>query len=64
MYGELSFSVYIKLAMLLCVRDALMNGDFASNMKLLQNYPEEIDVAIVLKKADEIFQNLEEEGRR
>ena len=52
------FSVYIKLAMLLCVRDSLMSGDFASNMKLLQNFPEDIDIALVLKKADEVYQTL------
>jgi len=52
------FLVYIKLAMLVCARDALINGDFASNMKLLQNYPEEVDVAFILKKADEIYQVL------
>ena len=48
-------SVYILLAMLLCVRDSLMSGDFASNMKLLQNYPEEIDVAKILNKADQLY---------
>jgi len=50
------FLVYILLAMLLCVRESLVSGDFASNMKLLQNYPEEIDVAVILKKADDLYQ--------
>jgi len=51
------FLVYVLLAMLLCVRDSLMNGDFASNMKLLQNYPEDIDVAVILRKADELYES-------
>ena len=34
-----------------------MNGDFASNMKLLQNYPEDIDVAVILRKADELYES-------
>lgn len=31
-----------------------MNGDFASNMKLLQNFPETIDVSSVIKRAKRI----------
>lgn len=42
------------LAMVLLVRDQLLQGDFAANLKLLQNYPHNIDVAVVLKTAEEL----------
>lgn len=35
------------------VRQELLNGDFASNVKLLQNYPP-MDVSLILNKAVEI----------
>merc|ERR1719300_1961084 len=40
-------------SMLCLVRDSLLQNDFASNMKLLQNYPE-IDMRIILAKAEEL----------
>ncbi|GAB4814178.1 hypothetical protein N2152v2_001224 [Parachlorella kessleri] len=40
-------------AMLLHVREELMQGDFAANMKLLQRYPP-VDVLVILKKAEEL----------
>jgi hypothetical protein len=40
--------------MVLLVRDQLLAGDFASNLKLLQHYPQSIDVALVLKTAEEL----------
>ena len=43
------------LAMVLLVREELLSGDFASNMKVLQNYPP-MDVAAVLRKAEELRQ--------
>jgi len=52
------FLVYIQLSMLQCIRPSLMSGDFASNMKLLQDYPESVDVATILIKADQIFSEL------
>ncbi|KAH7624866.1 hypothetical protein Ndes2526B_g00233 [Nannochloris sp. 'desiccata'] len=44
----------ICLAMVLLVRDELLQGDFASNLKLLQHYPQSIDVAVILKTAEEL----------
>merc|ERR1712098_328477 len=40
-------------AMILLVRDKILSNDFASNMKMLQNYPP-IDVRLILKKAEEL----------
>eukprot|EP00298_Acanthocystis_sp_HF-20_P013935 c20567_g1_i2.p1 GENE.c20567_g1_i2~~c20567_g1_i2.p1 ORF type:complete len:542 (-),score=163.71 c20567_g1_i2:203-1828(-) len=33
------FLLYVCVAMLVCVRDRIMSGDFTSNLKLLQRYP-------------------------
>jgi len=43
-------------AMLFLVRDNLLNNDFASNMKMLQNYPL-IDMSLILGKAKELSNN-------
>merc|ERR1711915_801739 len=40
-------------SMLCLVRDSLLQNDFASNMKMLQNYPE-IDMRLILNKAEEL----------
>ena len=32
----------------------LLAGDFAANMKLLQNFPPNVDVGLVLQRADEL----------
>lgn len=41
------------LGMVMLVRNELLDGDFAANMKLLQRYPP-IDVAFIIKKAEEL----------
>lgn len=51
------FLVFILLSMLVCVREDLLSGDFASNMKLLQNYPDSIDIFVILRKAEDLYQN-------
>lgn len=43
-------------SMVFLVRDNLVNNDFASNMKMLQNYPP-VDVRIILAKARELSNN-------
>ncbi|CAH0401903.1 unnamed protein product [Chilo suppressalis] len=48
-----NFLIYICCAMILLVRENLLNGDFASNVKLLQNFPP-MDVSLILNKAAEI----------
>jgi len=50
------FLIYVCCAMLLCVRDQLLKGDFADNLKLLQNYPP-IDIYVILHKAEELRNN-------
>lgn len=47
------FLLYICCAMILLVRNELLTGDFASNVKLLQNFPP-MDVSLILNKAVEI----------
>jgi len=43
-------------SMLFLVRDNLLNNDFATNMKMLQNYPL-IDMSLILGKAKELSNN-------
>ena len=45
------FLINVCCAMIMLLKRDLMDGDFASNMKLLQNFPERIDVASVTRKA-------------
>jgi len=47
------FLIYVCCAMLVNVRDKLLNGDFADNLKLLQNYPP-IDIHLILDKAEQL----------
>lgn len=49
--------LYCCLAMLICVRDQLFEGDFADNLKLLQKYPP-IDVHHLLHVAKELDNGL------
>jgi len=48
-----SLLISICCSMISLTRDSILNNDFASNMKLLQNYPE-IDMRIILAKAEEL----------
>merc|ERR1719150_1212182 len=48
-----SLLINICCSMVYLTRDSILNNDFASNMKLLQNYPE-IDMRIILAKAEEL----------
>eukprot|EP01024_Parvocaulis_polyphysoides_P030040 TRINITY_DN272_c1_g2_i2.p2 TRINITY_DN272_c1_g2~~TRINITY_DN272_c1_g2_i2.p2 ORF type:complete len:201 (-),score=17.15 TRINITY_DN272_c1_g2_i2:247-849(-) len=52
--GRMDCLIRICLAMLVNIRQELLSGDFSSNVKLLQSYPRDVDVQIILKKADEI----------
>ncbi|XP_015112066.1 TBC1 domain family member 13 [Diachasma alloeum] len=45
-----SFLIHICCAMILLLRDQLLDNDFATNVKLLQNFPS-MDIQIVLSKA-------------
>ncbi|KAJ0183732.1 hypothetical protein K1T71_000155 [Dendrolimus kikuchii] len=48
-----SFLIYVCCAMILLIRDNLLHGDFATNVKMLQNYPP-MDVSLIVNKAVEI----------
>ncbi|CAL7949202.1 unnamed protein product [Xylocopa violacea] len=48
--NRFSFLIHICCAMILLLRDQLLAGDFATNVKLLQNFPS-TDIQIVLSKA-------------
>lgn len=52
--NRFSFLLQICCAMLMLLHDDLMHGDFACNMKLLQNFPDKIDVSTVVTKAKSI----------
>lgn len=47
------FLIHICCAMILLLKDDLMNGDFATNVKMLQNFPS-MDVSKILQKAIQI----------
>jgi hypothetical protein len=46
-----SFLISTCCAMILLLRNDLINSDFANNMKLLQNFPDEIDLGTVIRTA-------------
>lgn len=49
------FMLYVCCAMILEVRDILLEGDFANNLKLLQNYSSTgVDVGVLLERAKEL----------
>ncbi|XP_038216913.1 TBC1 domain family member 13 [Zerene cesonia] len=54
--NRFDFLINICCAMILLVRDNLLSGDFASNVKLLQNFPP-MDVSLILNKAVQISNN-------
>lgn len=47
------FLIYVCCAMIVILRNQLLDGDFPSNLKLLQNFPP-MDVQIILSKAVEL----------
>ncbi|XP_026333064.1 TBC1 domain family member 13 [Hyposmocoma kahamanoa] len=48
-----NFLIYVCCAMILLMRENLLSGDFAANVKLLQNFPP-MDVSLILNKALEL----------
>ncbi|CAF3005992.1 unnamed protein product [Rotaria socialis] len=48
------FLLYICCGMIVLQRDRLLNGSESQNIKLLQNYPQDIDVYQILEKAVEL----------
>lgn len=51
--NRFDFLIHICCAMILLCKDQILGGDFAANVKLLQNFPS-MDVQIVLNKAAEL----------
>ncbi|XP_008208750.1 TBC1 domain family member 13 [Nasonia vitripennis] len=51
--NRFDFLIHICCAMILLCKDQILSGDFAANVKLLQNFPS-TDVQIVLTKAAEL----------
>jgi len=47
------FLLFVCCAMLVCLRDTLLDGSFADNLKLLQSYPLQ-DIHSILSKAEEL----------
>ncbi|XP_022256347.1 LOW QUALITY PROTEIN: TBC1 domain family member 13-like [Limulus polyphemus] len=51
--SRFSFLIHVCCAMMILLRDLLLAGDFPTNLKLLQNFPE-MDIHKVLQKAVEL----------
>ncbi|CAF0740171.1 unnamed protein product [Brachionus calyciflorus] len=47
----LDFLIHVCCAMILIQRDQLLSGDFSSNIKTLQNYPNNVDIMHIVDKA-------------
>ncbi|WCJ29634.1 Ypt/Rab-GAP domain of gyp1p superfamily protein [Euphorbia peplus] len=52
-YGVQDMLLRICCAMLLCVKNRLLSGDFAANLRLLQHYPE-IDIDLLIQVARDL----------
>ncbi|XP_027917999.1 TBC domain-containing protein C1952.17c-like isoform X1 [Vigna unguiculata] len=53
-FGVQDMLLRICCAMLLCVKSKLLNGDFVANLKLLQHYPDDINLEYLLQVAKDI----------
>ncbi|XP_061345273.1 TBC domain-containing protein C1952.17c-like isoform X2 [Gastrolobium bilobum] len=53
-FGVQDMLLRICCAMLLCVKSRLLSGDFVANLKLLQHYPDDINVEYLLQVAQDI----------
>ncbi|MED6179888.1 hypothetical protein PIB30_004943 [Stylosanthes scabra] len=53
-FGVQDMLLRICCAMLLCVKSRLLSGDFVANLKLLQHYPEDINLEYLLQVAQDI----------
>lgn len=51
--SRFDFLIYVCCAMHMVIRDQILAGDFATTMKLLQNYPD-IDIHTILSRAIEL----------
>ncbi|KAK7330109.1 hypothetical protein VNO77_24295 [Canavalia gladiata] len=53
-FGVQDMLLRICCAMLLCVKSRLLSGDFVANLKLLQHYPDDINIEYLLQVAQDI----------
>ncbi|WJX95794.1 hypothetical protein P8452_77072 [Trifolium repens] len=53
-FGVQDMLLRICCAMLLCVKSRLLSGDFVANIKLLQHYPDDINLEYLLQVAQDI----------
>ncbi|KAL1325938.1 uncharacterized protein [Arachis hypogaea] len=53
-FGVQDMLLRVCCAMLLCVKSNLLGGDFVANLKLLQHYPEDINLEYLLQVAQDI----------
>jgi len=51
------FTIYFCGAMIICIKEELLDGSFADNLKMLQNYPARIGVNVLLGKALELHES-------
>jgi hypothetical protein len=51
--SRFDYLIYVCCAMIILVRDQILENDFEHNVKLLQNYPS-IDINFVLSRADQL----------
>lgn len=50
----LDLLIHVCCAMILIQRENLLLGDFSSNIKILQNYPDNVEIKDIVKKAKDI----------
>ncbi|CAJ1944544.1 unnamed protein product [Sphenostylis stenocarpa] len=53
-FGVQDMLLRICCAMLLCVKSKLLSGDFVANLKLLQHYPDDVNLEYLLQVAKDI----------
>ncbi|KPM06216.1 TBC1 domain family member 13-like protein [Sarcoptes scabiei] len=52
--NRFDFLLRVCCSMIILIRDQLMSGDFATNMKLLQNFPDTIETRVIVNRAKSI----------
>jgi len=60
--NRFQFLLYCCCAMISCVRNRILENDFAPNLQLLQTYPAEIEFITIIKKAIEL-RDIRENGK-
>lgn len=50
----LDLLIHVCCAMILIQRDQLLKGDFSNNIRILQNYPNSVEIKEIVERAREI----------